>query len=165
MAKESSFDIVSNVDVQEVSNAHQQAVRELTQRYDLKQTGATIEFSKKDETLTVSAPSGFVCGQVRDVLTSKLAKRQIDLAALRWGKVEPAAGASVRQRAVLVQGIDTDIAKRIAKDIRDLKLKCRPSVEGDKLRVSSPSRDVLQQVIAAVREGDYGQPLQFVNYR
>ena len=121
MAKESSFDIVSNVDVQEVSNAHQQAVRELTQRYDLKQTGATIEFSKKDETLTVSAPSEFVCGQVRDVLTSKLAKRQIDLAALRWGKVEPAAGASVRQRAVLVQGIDTDIAKRIAKDIRDLK--------------------------------------------
>ena len=100
MAKESSFDIVSNVDVQEVSNAHQQAVRELTQRYDLKQTGATIEFSKKDETLTVSAPSEFVCGQVRDVLTSKLAKRQIDLAALRWGKVEPAAGASVRQRAV-----------------------------------------------------------------
>ncbi|WP_077597917.1 YajQ family cyclic di-GMP-binding protein [Olsenella urininfantis] len=165
MAKESSFDVVSNVDVQEVDNAYQQTARELTQRYDLKQTGATITFSKKDESFSISAPSDFICSQVRDVLNSKLAKRQIDLSALRWGKVQPAAGSSVRQDGSLVQGIDQETAKRISKDIRDLKLKCKATVEGDKLRVSSASRDVLQQVISTLRERDYGQPLQFVNYR
>lgn len=165
MAKESSFDVVSSVDMQEVDNAYQQAARELTQRYDLKQNNATIEFSRKDETFTVTAPSEFVAGQVVDVLNGKLVKRGIELGALRWGELEPATGASVRRRARLVQGIDKDTAKRISKDIRDLKLKCRATVEGDKLRVSSASRDTLQQVIAALKERDYGQPLQFTNYR
>ena len=165
MAKESSFDVVSSVDMQEVDNAYQQAARELTQRYDLKQSNATIEFSRKDETFTVTAPSEFVAGQVVDVLNGKLVKRGIELGALRWGELEPATGASVRRRARLVQGIDKDAAKRISKDIRDLKLKCKATVEGDKLRVSSASRDTLQQVIAALKERDYGQPLQFTNYR
>ena len=165
MAKESSFDVVSSVDMQEVDNAYQQAARELTQRYDLKQSNATIEFSRKDETCTVTAPSEFVAGQVVDVLNGKLVKRGIELGALRWGELEPATGASVRRRARLVQGIDKDTAKRISKDIRDLKIKCRATVEGDKLRVSSASRDTLQQVIAALKERDYGQPLQFTNYR
>ena len=165
MAKESSFDIVSVVDLQEADNACQQAARELAQRYDLRQTGATISFSRRDATFTIAAPSEFVCGQVRDVLGSKLAKRRIELSALGWGTVEPAAGASVRQSGTLVQGIDKETAKRISKDIRDLKLRCKASVEGDKLRVSSPSRDTLQQVISTLRNNDYGQPLQFVNYR
>lgn len=165
MAKESSFDVVSSVDMQEVDNAYQQAARELTQRYDLKQSNATIEFSRKDETFTVTAPSEFVAGQVVDVLNGKLVKRGIELGALRWGELEPATGASVRRRARLVQGIDKDTAKRISKDIRDLKLKCKATVEGDKLRVSSASRDILQHVIAALKERDYGQPLQFTNYR
>ncbi len=165
MAKESSFDVVSSVDMQEVDNAYQQAARELTQRYDLKQSNVTIEFSRKDETFTVTAPSEFVAGQVVDVLNGKLVKRGIELGALRWGELEPATGASVRRRARLVQGIDKDTAKRISKDIRDLKIKCRATVEGDKLRVSSASRDTLQQVIAALKERDYGQPLQFTNYR
>ena len=165
MAKESSFDVVSSVDMQEVDNAYQQAARELTQRYDLKQSNATIEFSRKDETFTITAPSEFVAGQVVDVLNGKLVKRGIELGALRWGELEPATGASVRRRARLVQGIDKDTAKRISKDIRDLKLKCKATVEGDKLRVSSASRDTLQQVIAALKERDYGQPLQFTNYR
>ena len=165
MAKESSFDVVSSVDMQEVDNAYQQAARELTQRYDLKQSNATIEFSRKDETFTVTAPSEFVAGQVVDVLNGKLVKRGIELGGLRWGELEPATGASVRRRARLVQGIDKDTAKRISKDIRDLKLKCKATVEGDKLRVSSASRDTLQQVIAALKERDYGQPLQFTNYR
>ena len=165
MAKESSFDVVSSVDMQEVDNAYQQAARELTQRYDLKQSNATIEFSRKDETFTVTAPSEFVAGQGVDVLNGKLVKRGIELGALRWGELEPATGASVRRRARLVQGIDKDTAKRISKDIRDLKLKCKATVEGDKLRVSSASRDTLQQVIAALKERDYGQPLQFTNYR
>lgn len=165
MAKESSFDIVSTVDLQEVDNAYQQAARELTQRYDLKQSIASIEFSRKDEAFTVSAPSEFVLGQVQDVLNGKLTKRGIELSALSWGDVEPATGATVRRRARLVQGIDKDVAKTISKDIRDLKLKCKATIEGDKLRVSSPSKDVLQSVIAALKERDYGQPLQFTNYR
>lgn len=165
MAKESSFDVVSTVDIQEVDNAFQQTSRELTQRYDLRQSGATISFSKKDQTFTVAAPSEFVAGQVIDVLDTKLVRRQIDLKAIRWDKPQAAAGSSVRQIGHVVQGIDQDTAKRIAKDIRDLKLKCKPVVEGDKLRVSSASKDVLQQVIAKLREADYGQPLQFVNYR
>ena len=165
MAKESSFDVVSTVDLQEVDNAFQQTTRELSQRYDLRQSGATITFSKKDETFSISAPSEFVAGQVIDVLGSKLVRRQIELTAIRWDKPQPAAGSSVRQTGRVVQGLDQDTAKKIAKDIRDMKLKCKPVVEGDKVRVSSASRDVLQQVIAMLREADYGQPLQYVNYR
>ena len=165
MAKESSFDVVSVVDMQEVDNAYQQAARELTQRYDLKGTGATLELSKKDGSFKIEAPSDFVASQVRDVLGSKLTRRGIDLSAVRWADPQPAAGMTVRQAGTIVQGIDADTAKRIAKDIRDLKLKCKPTVEGDKLRVSSASKDVLQSVISALKERDYGQPLQFVNYR
>ena len=165
MAKESSFDVVSVVDMQEVDNAYQQAARELTQRYDLEGTGATLELSKKDGSFRIEAPSEFVASQVRDVLGSKLTRRGIDLSAVRWADPQPAAGMTVRQSGTIVQGIDADTAKRIAKDIRDLKLKCKPTVEGDKLRVSSASRDVLQSVISSLKERDYGQPLQFVNYR
>lgn len=165
MAKECSFDVVSTVDMQEVDNAYQQAARELSQRYDLKGTGATLELSKKDGSFKLEAPSEFVAGQVRDVLGSKLTKRGIDLSAVRWDKVEAASGMTVRQSGRIIQGIDQDTAKRIAMDIRDLKLKCKPTVEGDKLRVSSASRDVLQQVIAQLKQADYGQPLQYTNYR
>lgn len=165
MAKESSFDVVSTVDMQEVDNAYQQAARELTQRYDLKGTGATLELSKKDGSLKIEAPSEFVAGQVRDILGSKLMKRGIDLAAVRWDAPQAATGMSVRQTGSIVQGIDQDTAKRIAKDIRDMKVKAKATVEGDKLRVASASRDVLQSVIAHLREQDYGQPLQYVNYR
>lgn len=165
MAKESSFDVVSTVDVQEVDNAFQQTSRELTQRYDLKGSGASIEFSKGEGAITVHAPSEFVAGQVVDVLNGRLARRKVDLKSLRWDDPAPAAGSTVRLVGHLVQGIDQDTAKRIAKDIRDLKLKAKATVEGDKLRVSSASKDVLQQVIASLKERDYGQPLQFVNYR
>ncbi len=165
MAKECSFDIVSTVDMQEVDNAYQQTARELGQRYDLKGTGASLELSKKDGSFKLEAPSEFVAGQVRDVLGGKLTKRGIDLAAVKWDKPEAASGMSVRQAGHIVQGIDQDTAKKIAKDIRDLKLKCKATVEGDKLRVSSASRDVLQQVIAQLKQNDYGQPLQFNNYR
>ncbi len=165
MAKESSFDVVSQVDMQEVDNAYQQTARELTQRYDLKGSGAKVDFSKRDGVFTVAAPSEFVANQVIDVLGTKLVRRGIDLKSVRWADPQPAAGSSVRVVGTVVQGIDTDTAKRIAKDIRDLKLKCKPMVEGDKLRVSSASKDVLQKVIAFLKEQDYGQPLQFVNYR
>lgn len=165
MAKESSFDVVSEVDMMEVDNAFQQAARELTQRYDLKDSGATLELSKKEDKFTIEAPADFVASQVRDVLGSKLVKRGIDLTAIRWGDSIPAAGSTVRQIGSIVSGIDQETAKKIAKDIRDMKVKAKATVEGDKLRVSSASRDVLQSVIASLKEKDYGQPLQFNNYR
>ena len=165
MAKDSSFDVVSDVDMQEVDNAYQQAVRELSQRYDLKGSGAKLEFSRKDGSFLITAPSEFVAGQVVDVLGSKLVKRGIDLKALKMDKAQPAVGMSVRQTGRMIQGIDAELSKRISKDIRDMKIKVKPTIEGDKLRVSSASKDALQSVIAMLREKDYGQPLQFTNYR
>ena len=165
MAKDSSFDVVSMVDVMEVDNAFTQTQRELQQRYDLKDSGATISFSKAEETITIAAPSEFVGNQVIDVLNTKLVRRQVDLKALKWDKPQPAAGSSVRIVGHLVQGIDKDLAKKIAKDVRDTKIKVKVSVEGDKLRVSSASKDALQEVIAFLKDQDYGQPLQYNNYR
>lgn len=165
MAKESSFDVVSSVDMQEVDNAFQQARKELSQRYDLKDSGSEIALDKAAGTLTVSAPSDFVAGQVVDVIGSKLVKRGIDLGAVQWGTAQAATGGTVRRVASIVDGIDKDTASRIAKDVRALKLKCKVQVEGDKLRVTSASRDTLQEVIAFLKGQDYGQPLQYVNYR
>ena len=164
MAKDSSFDVVSEVDIQEATNAYQQAARELTARYDLKQTGAELDFNKQESSFLCTAPSEFVAGQVVDVLRAKLAKRGIDLSALRID--EPiASGGQVKQHIRLVQGIEKELAKRISKDVRDTKKKCKVSVEGDKLKVSSASRDTLQEIISFLKEQDYGQPLQFTNYR
>lgn len=165
MAKESSFDIVSVVDMQEVDNAFQQTKKELSQRYDLKDSGAEISLDKAKQTLSVSAPSEFVAKQVIDVLGSKLVKRGVDLKAVSWGSAIPAAGQSVRMHASIINGIDKDTAGKISKDIKALKLKAKVQIEGDKLRVSSASRDTLQEIIAFVKGNDYGQPLQYVNYR
>ncbi len=165
MAKESSFDIVSTVDIQEVDNAFQQTKKELAQRYDLKDSGATVAFDKSGKTMTVHAPSDFVAGQVIDVVSSKLVKRGIDLAAVKWGAPQAAAGSTVVRAASIVEGIDKETASRINKDIKVEKFKAKVTIDGDKLRVSSASRDVLQDVIAFVKSKDYGQPLQFNNYR
>jgi len=165
VAKDQSFDVVSQVDMQEVDNAVQQATKELVQRYDLKDTGSSITLDKAASTVVVSAPSDFVLGQVRDVLASKVVRRGIDLKALDWGKIEAASGGSSRCTAHVVNGIDAELARRINKEIRDEKFKVKVQIEGDKLRVSSASRDELQAVIAFVKDHDYGIPLQFVNYR
>ena len=150
MAKESSFDIVSTVDIQEVDNAFQQAKREISQRYDLKDSGAEITLDKQNKTLGIHAPADFVARQVKDV---------------KWGEPQAATGQSVRLSATIVDGIDKETASKISKDIRNLKLKCKATIEGDKLRVSSASRDTLQEVIAFLKGQDYGQPLQYTNYR
>ena len=163
--KKTSFDVVSTVTCREFDNAFQQAKKELAQRYDLKDSGAEIALDKAKQALTVSAPSDFVARQVIDVIGSKLVKRGIDLSAVKWGDPQPAAGQSVRQSASIVDGIDKDTAGRINKDIKATKLKVKVQIEGDKLRVSSASRDTLQEVIAFLKGQDYGQPLQYVNYR
>ncbi|MBE6469564.1 MAG: YajQ family cyclic di-GMP-binding protein [Coriobacteriaceae bacterium] len=165
MAKDSSFDVVSEVDLQEVDNAYQQTVREISQRYDLKGTNASVEFSKPERTITVSAPADFVSKQVIDILNSKPIKRGIDLTAVSWGSPQAATGGSVRVIGRLVEGIDQPTAKKINKDIKDSKAKVKVAIEGDRLRVFSASKDALQGVIALLRSKDYGQPLQFTNYR
>ncbi|WP_417056341.1 YajQ family cyclic di-GMP-binding protein [Ellagibacter isourolithinifaciens] len=165
MAKESSFDIVSTVDIQEVDNAFQQAKREIAQRYDLKDSGVEITLDKQNKTLGIHAPADFVARQVKDVIGSKLVKRGIELTAVKWGEPQAATGQSVRLSATIVDGIDKETASKISKDIRNLKLKCKVTIEGDKLRVSSASRDTLQEVITFLKGQDYGQPLQYTNYR
>lgn len=165
MAKESSFDVVSTVDMQEIDNAYQQAKKELTQRYDLKGSGAELSLDKQKKTITVAAPADFVARQVIDIMGSKLIKRGIDLAAVKWGDPQAATGQSVRQTATIVEGIDKETAGKINKNIKAQKLKVKVTFEGDKLRVSSASRDTLQEVIAFLKGQDYGQPLQYVNYR
>ena len=165
MAKESSFDVVSTVDMQEIDNAYQQAKKELTQRYDLKGSGAELSLDKQKKTITVAAPADFVARQVIDIMGSKLIKRGIDLAAVKWGDPQAATGQSVRQTATIVEGIDKETAGKINKDIKAQKLKVKVIIDGDKLRVSSASRDTLQEVIAFLKGQDYGQPLQYVNYR
>ena len=165
MAKESSFDVVSTVDMQEIDNAYQQAKKELTQRYDLKGSGAELSLDKQKKTITLAAPADFVARQVIDIMGSKLIKRGIDLTAVKWGDPQAATGQSVRQTATIVEGIDKETAGKINKDIKAQKLKVKVTIEGDKLRVSSASRDALQEVIAFLKGQDYGQPLQYVNYR
>lgn len=165
MAKDSSFDVVSQVDFQEVDNAYQQAAKELIQRYDLKDSGATLDYDKAKHTFTLLAPSDFVAGQVKDVLGSKLVRRQVDLQAVQWGNPEQASGSMVRYVGTIVSGIEDDVIKKINKDVKAQKFKAKTQIEGDKLRVSSASRDELQSVITFLKEQDYGIPLQYINYR
>ncbi|MDR1713958.1 MAG: YajQ family cyclic di-GMP-binding protein [Coriobacteriales bacterium] len=166
MAKDNSFDVVSEVNLQEVDNAWQQTRKELQQRYDLKDSKASLDFDKGTQRFTLNAPSEFVAKQVMDVLNSKLVQRKVDLKSLHWGDAEAASGMTVRYHGSIIQGINADLARKINKEIRDLKLKnVKVQIEGDKLRVFSPSRDFLQEVIAFLKEQDYGQPLQYINYR
>ncbi len=165
MAKESSFDIVSQVDMQEVDNAYQQSRKELSQRYDLKDSDAQIDLDKQKHEMTIIAPSDFVCGQVMDIINSKLIKRKIDLKSIKWENPENVSGGKVKRRGDIISGIEKDTLSLINKDIKTLKLKVKTQIEGDKIRVSSASRDTLQEVIAHLKEEDFGIPLQFVNYR
>ena len=167
MAKDASFDVVSEVDLQEVRNAVDQAAREISQRYDFKGTGSSIELQADKNATTISIKSNTE-QKVKDcakVLEEKLVKRQVPLKALQRGNLEPAAGGTARQSIGLNQGISTDKAREIVKAIKDMKVKAQASIQGDQVRVSSKSRDILQDVIAELKEKDFGIPLQFTNYR
>ena len=157
MAKDNSFDIVSETDMQEVENAFNNTEKGLKQRYDLKDSGSKVDFDKGAKTITVLAPSDFVSSQVIDVLNTNLIKRKVDLKAIKWGTPQDASGGMIRTVGVIQQGIEQDVAKRISK--------VKVQIESDKLRVSGPKRDDLQEVISFLREQDYGIPLQFANYR
>lgn len=163
MAQEFSFDVVSKTDMQEVANAINQAQKELAQRFDFKGSKSSIELSG-EEIVLVSDDEGKLVS-VKDILETKLVKRHVSLKALEYQKLEQAAGSTVRQRAKIVQGIETDKAKAIVKTLKDAKLKVQASIQSDQVRVVGRSKDDLQRAISLVKENDYGIPLQFTNYR
>lgn len=163
MAKENSFDIVSKVNLAEVANAIQQAMKEIENRYDFK--GSKSHIALEGEEIVLLADDEFKLEQVKDVLASKLIRRGVSLKSLDYQKVEPAAGGNVRQRAVIKQGIPQEQAKQISKLIRDSGIKVKCQIQGDQLRVSGKSRDDLQKVIQILKEADLPIDLQFVNYR
>lgn len=163
MAGESSFDIVSDYDRQEMVNAVDQTKREMQQRYDLKNSNSALELEK--EAMVITAPGDMLLRAIVDVLESKMVRRGLDLKVLDFGPVENATGGMVRQRIALRHGISQDLARQISKLIRDEVPKAKAQVQGDAIRVSSKSRDTLQQVISAVKGHNFDVPLQFVNYR
>ena len=167
MAKDSSFDVVSEIDLQEVRNAVDQAKREITQRYDFKGTGSELELTEENNkpTIVLKANTEQKVKDIAKVLDEKLVKRKISLKALQRGEIQQASGGSSRQVMGLNQGISQDKAREIVKHVKDLKTKAQVAVQGDQVRVSAKSRDTLQEVIAAIKEKDFGIPLQFVNYR
>ena len=167
MAKDSSFDVVSEIDLQEVRNAVDQASREITTRFDFKDTGSSVELAEAEgkPTITLKANTDQKVKDVLKVLEEKFVKRKISLKALDRGNIEPAAGGTARQMLGINQGISTEKAREIVKHVKDLKLKAQVAIQGDQVRVSSKSRDTLQEVIEALKEKDFGIPLQFTNYR
>jgi cyclic-di-GMP-binding protein len=167
VAKESSFDVVSQVDMQEVRNAVDQAKREITQRFDFKGTGSSVDLSEEGGSPSIQIKSNTE-GKVKDcvkVLEEKLVKRQVPLKSLQRGEIQPAAGGTARQTLGINQGISTEKAREIVKYIKDQKTKAQVAIQGDQVRVSSKSRDTLQDVIQSLKEHDFGIPLQFTNYR
>ena len=163
MTQDFSFDVVSKTDMQEVANAIDQARKELAQRFDFKGSKSSIELTG-EELVLVSDDEGKLVS-VKDIVETKLVKRKVSLKALDYGKIEPAAGGTVRQRAKIVQGIETEKAKAIVKTIKDAKVKVQASIQSDQVRVVGRSKDDLQKAMTLVRETDYGIPLQFTNYR
>ncbi len=165
MAKDPSFDIVSEVDLQVIDDCVNVAVKEISNRFDFKGQNITIELSKGDKTVTIHTPSDFTLQQVREILFSKFIKRGLNQKCLREKKKEKATGDSVREINEVVTGIDKDLAKQIVKDIKDLKLKVQASIQDEQVRVSGAKKDDLQAVINALKEKEYPIPLQFTNYR
>src|SRR5579872_6055207 len=160
---ENSFDIVSKVDMQEVSNAIQQALKEVHTRFDLKDSKSNIELEK--DAIVLHSADEYKLKAVNDVLQQKLVKRGVSLKGLTYGAIEPAAGGTSKQHITLQQGIPIEKAKEIVKLIKESKKKAQASIQGDLVRVSGKDRDTLQEIIAMLRQKDFGIDMQFTNYR
>jgi uncharacterized protein YajQ (UPF0234 family) len=166
MASNASFDISTGADPQEVDNAVNQAIKEIGQRYDFKGTSCTIDFDRAKMEIRLSADDEFRMTALLDVLQGKMIKRGVPTKNLKIGDLEQATGQSVRRTVTLTQGIPQDAAKRIVKAIKDQGFKkTQGSIQGDEVRITSPSKDELQEVIAFLRGGDYGVELKFGNFR
>lgn len=161
---ENSFDIVSKIDLQEVSNAMQHALKEIHTRFDLKDAKAQIEMDGK-EAIVLHAIDEYKLKAVNDVFQQKLVKRGVPLKGLTYSAVEPAAGGTTKQRITMQQGIPVEKAREIVKVIKDSKKKVQASIQGDLVRVSGKDRDTLQEIIGVLRQSDFGIDMQFTNYR
>jgi len=164
MASDNSFDVVSKVDIQEVKNAIDQASKEVHTRFDLKDSKSTIAL-EGTETIQLASASDYSLKAVIEILSQRMVKRGISLKNLEFEKLEPAANSSVRQKIKLKQGVNSDSAKKIVAAIKDSKLKVQASIQGDTVRVVSKDKDMLQQIMAKLRAGDFGVDLQFTNFR
>jgi uncharacterized protein YajQ (UPF0234 family) len=163
MAQTYSFDVVSQIDRQELRNALDQATREINTRYDLKDTGTTIV--AEDTRLTIATASEMTLASVRDLLESKVIRRGLSLKILNYGKPEPASGGRVRQVVTLRQGIDEDLGRQIVRKLKGDHKKVQAQIQGDAVRVTARVKDDLQSVIVDLKAQDYPVPLQFINYR
>lgn len=164
MAKDSSFDIVSQFEHQEMDNAVNQATREIENRFDFKNSKSEIQWDGENK-ITLVSDDEFKLKNVADILESKMIKRNINLKTLKYGKMEPAAGDTVRQVVTLQQGIDKEMAKKINNLIKNSKIKVQSQIQDDQIRVSGKNRDDLQAVIQLLKNEDLDLPLQFINYR
>lgn len=160
---DSSFDVVSEFDHQELVNALDQVRREIGTRYDLKDSRSTLELGKDE--ITLQTADEYHANAIKDLIQSKAVRRGLSLKIFDWGKLEPAAGGTVRQRIGLKQGLSSEQAKELSKKIRDAFPKAKPTIQGDSVRVSAKSKDELQGVIRFLRELDYPVELQYQNYR
>jgi uncharacterized protein YajQ (UPF0234 family) len=160
---DNSFDIVSKIDLQEVSNAIQQALKEIHTRFDLKDSKSNIELEK--DSIVLHSADEYKLKAVNDVLQQKLVKRGVSVKGLTYGPVESAAGGTAKRKVTMQQGIVIEKAREIVKLVKDSKKKAQASIQGDLVRISSKDRDTLQEVIAALRQHDFGIDLQFTNYR
>jgi uncharacterized protein YajQ (UPF0234 family) len=167
MAKEASFDVVSEVDLQEVRNAVDQTHREISTRFDFKGTGSSVELALEGEkqTIVLKSATEQKVKDVMKVLEEKFVKRKIALKALDRGNIEAAAGGTSRQTITITQGISSEKAREIVKFVKDQKVKAQSAIQGDQVRISSKSIDTLQEVMQTLKEHDFGIPLQFTNYR
>jgi len=162
---DNSFDVVSKIDLAEVNNAIQQALKEIQTRYDLKNSKSEIQLNEKDHKILLESADEFKLKAVTEVFEQKLVKRKVPLKGLTFGAVIPAAGSTVRQEISLQQGIPIEKARDIVKLIKDSKKKVQASIQGDLVRVSGRDRDALQEVIALLKGHDFGIDMQFTNYR
>jgi uncharacterized protein YajQ (UPF0234 family) len=162
---DNSFDLVSKIEIPEVINAIQQAMKEIVQRYDLKDSHSNIELKEKENKIVLASKDEFKLKAVIDILQSKLVKRSVPLKGLTYGEVIPSAGSTVRQEITLQQGIAIEKAREIVKKVKDSKLKVQASIQGDFVRISGKDRDTLQSAIALLRGSDFGIDMQFINYR
>ena len=166
MGKQNSFDISTGCDLQEVDNAVNQANKELQQRFDFRNVEFTVEFKRQEKYISISAPDEYKMNAIWDVVSSKLIRRKVPLKNFERGEMDAAAGTTRRQRINLKMAIDSDTAKKIVKFIKEKKLKkVQASIQGEEVRVTSPSRDLLQQTMGVLKNEDFGVELIFGNYR
>jgi len=162
---DNSFDIVSKIELPEVSNAIQQAMKEILQRFDLKDSKSSIELQEKDHKILLASQDDYKLKAITEVLEAKLVKRKVPLKGLTFGEITPAAGSTVRREITMQQGIPIEKARDVVKAIKDSKVKVQASIQGDLVRVAGKDRDALQEVMAMLRGKDFGIDMQFTNYR